>query len=300
MQTQPFPCLRTFHDSDEIEVIALSPDGRTLFSGGWYDTIKVWNVTTGQLQRTLTGPPHTVEVLAMSPNGQILASSSDETIKLWDLDTGEVRHTIKNYFEEASKKIASLVFSLDGQILYSGSQGNTTHYWNVNGGYMLGSLGMASSGSKLLALSADGRTLAGTSPGWLIVNDLPQHTRRFKTQTGYTTSSLAISPDGETVFMGDYKGIIYVYDIRQREEVARLKGYAGAVQAIAVSPDGKILASANGISGGMIKLWELSARTEMTTLEGHSRGISGLIFGPDSQTLISSSFDKSIKVWAVR
>ena len=53
------------------------------------EVLKAGDVTSGQLQRTLTGHTHTVDVLAMSPSGQILASGSDETIKLWDLGTGK-------------------------------------------------------------------------------------------------------------------------------------------------------------------------------------------------------------------
>jgi WD40 repeat protein len=299
MQSQPFPCLRTFNDSDAVEVIAISPDGSTLISGNWNDAIKVWNLTNGQLQRTLAGHTHTVNALAISPNGQILASGSeDETIKLWDLDTGEVRHTINNYYEEARKHIVCLVFSLDGQILYSGSQGGSSHYWDVNRGQMLGSLGMASSGSQLLAMSADGRTLAGTYVGKLMVYNLPQHTRRFTIKTGHGTPSLAISPNGKTIFIGDYDGKIHVCDARQGQELSRLGGHSGIVTAIAVSPDGKMLAS--GSKGGIIKLWKLDSQTELCTLEGHSKDITGLIFSPDNQTLVSSSGDTSIKVWAVR
>ena len=299
MQSQSFQCLRTFNDSDDVEAIAMSPDGSTLISGSSDDTIKVWNLTNGQLQRTLVGHTHTVTALAISLNGQIIASGSyDGTIKLWDLDTGEVRHTLETYYEEARKQIACLVFSPDGQILYSGSHGGSTYYWDANTGKMLGNLGQMSLGSQLLAMSADGRTLAGTYPGSLTVNDVPQHTRRFRIDTAHSTHSLAIRPDGETVFMGDYDGNIHLRDARQGQELSVVGGHSGVVTAIAVSSDGRMLAS--GDEQGIIKLWELDSQTELCTLEGHSADISGLIFSPDNQTLVSSSVDTSIKVWAIR
>jgi WD40 repeat protein len=302
MQSQRFQCLRTFNDSSNVKAIAMSPDGSTLISGSWNveeDTIKVWNLTNGQLQRTLAGHILMVGALAISPNGKILASGShDETIKLWDLDTGEVRHTLETYHEEANKQIACLVFSPDGQILYSGSLGGSTYYWDSNTGKRLGNLGQMSLGSHLLAMSADGRTLAGTYAGNLIVNDLPQHTRRFRIQTGHDTPSLAISRDGETLFIGDYHGKIHLWDARQGQELSAVGGHSGIVKALAVSPDGRMLAS--GDKQGIIKLWELDSQTELFTLQGHSADITGLIFSPDNQTLVSSSFDSSIKVWGIR
>ena len=300
MKSQSFQCLRTFKDSNGVLAIAMSPDGSTLISGSSDTTIKVWNLTNGQLQRTLAGHTGMVGALAISPNGQIIASGSDdETIKLWDKDTGEVRHTLKNYDEAGSKQIGCLVFSPDGQILYSGTLGGNTYYWDANTGQMLGNLGVMSLGSQLFAMSADGRTLAGTYLGDLTVRDLPRGTRRFKIQTPNDSPSLAISPDGETVFIGDEDGNIHLWDARQGQELSVLEGHSDVVTAIAVSPDGRMLAS--GDERGIIKLWELDSQTELCTLQGNSRReISGLIFSPDNQTLVSSSVDASIKVWAIR
>ena len=43
------------NSSDDVEAIAMSPDGSTLISGGSDKTIKVWNLASGELQRTLAG-----------------------------------------------------------------------------------------------------------------------------------------------------------------------------------------------------------------------------------------------------
>ena len=298
MQSQSVQCLRTFNDSDNVQAIAMSPDGNTLISGSRDRTIKIWNLTNGQLQRELAGHELTVTALAISPNGQIIASGSrDETVKVWDFHTGEVRYILENHAEEVRKEIACLLFSLDGQILYSCSAGGTTFCWDINTGKKL-SAGSLFWGSSLLAMSADGRTIAGTYIGTLTVYDLPQNTWRFRVETGHDSPSLAISPDGETVFIGDYDGNIHLWDARNGQELSALGGHSGIV-ALGVSPDGHLLAS--GDERGIIKLWELDSQTEICTLEGHSAYISGLIFTPDSQTLVSSSHvDTSIKVWDIR
>ncbi len=85
----------------ELPSVAFSPDGQTLATGLPDQTIKLWDVTTGALLRTLTGHTSAVDSVVFSPDGRTLASGSgdvtlqlwtDETIKLWDVHSGrEVR-----------------------------------------------------------------------------------------------------------------------------------------------------------------------------------------------------------------
>src|SRR5260370_135561 len=68
-----------------ITTLAISPDGQTLVSGSDDETIKVWNLPTGELLDTLEEHSGSVYALAISPDGQILASGgADRTIKIWE------------------------------------------------------------------------------------------------------------------------------------------------------------------------------------------------------------------------
>jgi WD40 repeat protein len=76
-------CTLTGH-TDSVLSIAISPDGETLTSGSADKTIKLWNLKTGDLLRSLIGHVYSVTSIAISPDGETLASgSADKTIKLW-------------------------------------------------------------------------------------------------------------------------------------------------------------------------------------------------------------------------
>jgi tetratricopeptide (TPR) repeat protein len=63
--------------------VAFSPDGQTLASASWDNTVRLWRVADGQELRTLTGHTSYVYSVAFSPDGQTLASAGDDTVRLW-------------------------------------------------------------------------------------------------------------------------------------------------------------------------------------------------------------------------
>jgi WD40 repeat protein len=73
--------LRTFGASGAS--IAFSPDERTALS--WGKTLKLWDVSSGQVLRTFVGHSDVVRTVAFSPDGRMaISGSSDKTLKLWD------------------------------------------------------------------------------------------------------------------------------------------------------------------------------------------------------------------------
>ena len=73
-----------------VTSVSFSPDGKTLASGNWDLTIKLWDVATGKEQATHKSHTEWVRSVSFSPDGKTLASgSSDETIKLWNVATGK-------------------------------------------------------------------------------------------------------------------------------------------------------------------------------------------------------------------
>jgi WD40 repeat protein/tRNA A-37 threonylcarbamoyl transferase component Bud32 len=113
---------------------------------------------------------------------------------------------------------------------------------------------------------------------------------------GYTSSvlSTAISPDGNTVASSN-NGTIQLWSLSTGQAISTLFGHENRVNAIAINPNGKILAS--GSDDNTIKLWNLDNGQEIRILTGHKAPISTLAISPDGQILISGSDDKTIKLW---
>jgi len=124
----------------------------------------------------------------------------------------------------------------------------------------------------------------------------------------------ALSPDGKLAFVGLYgtskkgnevSGVVGVADAETGSMIGIWKEHQGAVWSLAVSPDGKVLASGgaarvSGWSGGddlMIRLWEVPTGRELARWQAHESGVTALAFSPDGRVLFSGGGDGELKVW---
>ncbi|NCQ97801.1 MAG: hypothetical protein GPJ11_00005, partial [Microcystis aeruginosa L211-101] len=147
------------HDS-LVNSVNFSPDGKTLVSGSWDKTIKLWNVETGQEIRTLKGHDNYVTSVNFSPDGKTLVSGSwDKTIKLWNVKTGQEIRTLKGHYA----LVSSVNFSPDGKTLVSGSNDYTIKLWNVETGQEIRTLKGHDSFVQSVNFSPDGKTLVSGS-----------------------------------------------------------------------------------------------------------------------------------------
>ncbi|WP_413168085.1 WD40 repeat domain-containing protein [Capilliphycus salinus ALCB114379] len=113
---------------DSVKSVSFSPDNRTLASGSFDKTIRLWNLETQTEMARLQGHFGWIMAIAFKPNNCILASGSfDRTIKLWNLKTHREITTLGRH----SGLILSVAFSPDGHLLASGSFDNTIKLWNL-------------------------------------------------------------------------------------------------------------------------------------------------------------------------
>ena len=287
--------------TDGVRSIAFSPDGKTLASGSWDDTVRLWNVETREHQRTLKGHTDWVESVAFSPDGKLLASGSlDKTVHLWDAVTGRHLETLTGH----TAGVKSVAFSPNGDTLASGGFDKTVRLWNTDNLRERRSL-VYDRLVLSVVFSPNGEILA--------INDAMVHlwdTAREQntlTEPNYWVLGVAFSPDGNTLAVGSRDSKVRLLDIATGEPRAILPGHTDGVFSAAFCPDGRILASGGRgswdeyISGGSsdktIRLWDANTGDHRQTLKGHTDSVFSVAFSPDGNILASASKDNTVRLW---
>lgn len=151
---------------DALHAVALSPDGKTLATGGYDQKIRLWDIVTGKEAVTIAGHNGSINGLAFRPDGKVLASASaDRTIKLWHAVTGARLDTLSQPLKEQF----CVVFTADGKRLLAGGADSRIRVWNVSSEAREGSNPIqmskfAHEGAVLsLTFSNDGKTLMSSA-----------------------------------------------------------------------------------------------------------------------------------------
>lgn len=108
--------------------LKFSPDGLRLVAGGEKNTVKIWDVSTGEVLQTLHGHNGDVRAAVFSPDGRWVASAGeDSTVKIWNSRSGTLVHSFRGH----TGLVSSLAFSPEGRWLFSGSRDKTVKVWDV-------------------------------------------------------------------------------------------------------------------------------------------------------------------------
>jgi WD40 repeat protein len=300
LESNPYPTTYLRGHAEQVQSVAISPEGQTLASGSFDGTIVLWDVATHQqLGRPLVGHTGKVYSVTFSSDGQTLASGGEEgSIIFWDVASREVRER----FESGAGEVRSVALSLDGKTLAVGSFDGSIRLWDIGtqkplGPPLQGHTQLVGS----VAFSPDSQRLAsGSDDGGIILWDVASLARTGQPLVGHEgwVTNVTFSPDGQTLISSSGDKSIILWDANTHEIRHRLIGHTGWVLSAAISPDGKTIAS--GGQDSSIVLWDTATHQPVTQpLGGHNGAIRSIAFTPDGKTLVSGGDDSTIILWDV-
>jgi WD40 repeat protein/serine/threonine protein kinase len=327
-----------------VSSLALAPDESVLVSSCGDGAVRIWELNPKPESLTekvrLTNHAALVWDVKFSPDGGMLATcGADQRIRLWDTGTWQEIQVLQGHLSE----VWCLAFAPDGKTLASGGKDETVKLWNVLPN-------PATPPERSLALQAmrlgtilsqDGTSFLIPTGDRLRIGD----TRSLRNVREFVPASPQ-EEDGSTVlldsgeqrlYVGFITGAIRVLDLNTGNEAGVLTGQAQRILGLALSSDGRRLASigqdrsilvqdahtgqhiatlsttndtpttlsfsrdglwlATGSSSDDILLWDLTAGTLKFRLTGHKGRITSVAFSPDGRMLASGSWDGTAGLW---
>ena len=322
------------HHEKLIKSVVYSKDGQLVASSSDDKTIKLWNVKTGQLLRTLRGHEFKVRSVCFSPNGKLLASAG-KVIKLWEVQTGRLLTEIMGH----SGSVSSVVFSPDGSVLASSSEDKTIKLWDVSSGKERGNLNghfspvtsisfgakgnILVSGAKnktvnlwdlqsgsilksfighrsvinTVSLSPDDNKLVSASTNSVKIWDvvLGQELRTFPIRN---LRSIAVNWINNTFVTASWNGAISLRSLDDGKEIRLIKPKNGSIiNQLSLSSDGNFLVNT---ASNRIEIRNINNGEQGQEHNSHDGWINSVDFSPDGKLFASASSDFTAKLRSMK
>jgi RNA polymerase sigma factor (sigma-70 family) len=299
--------------------LVYSSDGKTLATAGFGGVVHLWDMIKAKKVSDLEGEKSTIRSVTFAPDGKTVACVNDAgLVRLWDVATGRLKQTLpglSDSMRQAARTfmLDSIAFAPDGHLLAVSGFGPTKadladrlyelRVFDLQAGQPSWSHMGRGEQACSLAFSPDGATLARA--GWRTVKLWDSKTGepvRTLTPTKGTIFAVVFTPDGRTLVGGgniptkdvnQQAGLVTLWNLMTGQIIHTLEGHTGGVHAVAVAPDGKMVASGGDrharLSGGSpseIRLWDIATGKLQWTVEGEEGIVRGLAFAPDGKMLV--------------
>jgi WD40 repeat protein len=273
--------------------VAFTPEGKSLVTSGHHDgAVRVWDAATLKETRRFEARQRDDAVLALSADGKLLATGGVNTVvRLWDFATGRERLTGRG----PESSLEAVAFSPDGRTLATGGHNEPITLWKLADGRSRRAGDGKRIETRFIVFSPDGKGLVSADIAvnlhqWDAATD-----KELRTLRGPESHLLAACfTEGGLLAAGAHADHIDLWEVRtdRRRRLTHAGTKPTIISYLALSPDGKTLASSGG---GMLRFWDTASGKETASL---ATSAGELTFAPDGRTLAFSDY-ASVRLWDV-
>ena len=283
-----------------------SSDGKLLVSSHQDRVYRIWDTATARELRQI-GQPAVPGVatpffgrVRFTPDDKALAVLEDWSVRLLDAEDGKELH----WFGGHTAPVTRVEFSPDGKRLASLAGDRHARIWDLASHKAVARLPLPLGGGTDLAFANGGKTLVVSCSGDRTVRffdiESGKQTSQVDLGPGLGAPTIALSLDGKTLFVSSNEPLLHAYDVASGKALYPVTGHAGGTQALAWSPDGKLIAT-SGAQDRSIILWDAASGKMLRHLPALDAAWSTAIlqFAPDGKTLFSFGTDRTLRTWDV-
>jgi WD40 repeat protein/transcriptional regulator with XRE-family HTH domain len=283
------------HESD-VWGADFSPDGKVLATGSSDNTIRLWDLATGETIRIISSDTNDVEVLAFSPDGKtiVAAGYSSTNARILDVARGETTQLLSGH----TAALVDVAFSLDRKTIVTASVDSTVRIWDVASGQTVHVLTVHGGDITRMAVSLDGK--------YVVTGSVDRTARLWDASTGKQVrvfdhpgviSAVAFSPDSKYLATGCEDLAVRLWEVSTGQLVSEFSGHEADVLGIDFSSDRSLLLTGGGDRTAY--LWDLDTGKTIRAFTGHTAAVQTVRFSPDDEQIVTTSNDGVVRVWSL-
>jgi len=275
---------------EKLRSCDVSADGRRLVTCGDDGSVKLWELPSGALLRSLPGHTRRVETARFSPDGErIVTASWDRTVRVWTVE----RDVPPIVLEGHRDALQDACFTGDGRRVISACMDATFRLWDAATGAELATLLGSPDSVRRLAFTDGGTALLSASHAHDLVVWDARSGRVLRHLEGHAGDVLDVSIAGARAVSASADGTLREWDVRSGRTVRTLAGHRGPVAACVVSADGRVV---SGSRDGEVRTWTNGQARLIGRLSDWVHGVS---FALDGALVVACSLGGEVCAWDV-